>query len=150
FDEAIDHYQIAYSLAKEVDSPVLQEIVLVGLANGYFELGDYLKAELYARSGERLAVELGRIDHRMSHLINIGRNEQHRGNYAQAIEAYQQALSLGRKDYDKKNDQEKEFRDNIIAQCLKNMADFELVQGNLDKVEEYARQAATLKMSPEQ
>lgn len=145
FDEAIDHFKNAYSLAKEADFPVLQEIDLVGLTNGYFELGDYLKAEQYARSGERLALELGRLDHRMSHLVNIGRNEANRGNYAQAMEIYQQTLSLARKDFDKKNDLEKKISNDVIAACLKNMADLDP-----GKFEEYSRQAATLKLPSDQ
>lgn len=145
FDEAIDHFKTAYSLAKEADFPVFQEIDLVGLARGYFELGDYLKAEQYARSGERLALELGRLDHRMSHLINIGRNEANRGNYAQAMDIYQQTLSLARKDFDKKNDLEKKISNDVIAACLKNMADLDPA-----KFEEYSRQAATLKLPSDQ
>jgi CHAT domain-containing protein len=145
FDEAIDHLKAALVLAKEIDSPVRQEIALGYMSQSYFELGDYQKSEQYAHSSERLTVELGLIYHRMRRLVDIGRNEQNRGNYDDAMGYYLQAMSLARKDLEKK-DGDKDDSNDVLARCLLNMADMELRRGNLDKVEDYSRQAAlTLK-----
>ncbi len=149
FDEAIDHFKTAFSLAKEADSPVMQEIVLGGFAQAYFELGDYTKAEQYAHNAERIAADLGLADHHMRQLINVGRNQQERGKYAEAMDIFQQVLALAQKDSNKKNSTEKEISNDITERCLRNMADMDMIQGNLDKVEAYVRQAADLGLEGE-
>ncbi len=146
YDEAIDHLKVALALAKEkeLDSPVLEESSLSYIGQSYFELGDYPKAEQYARNAERLADNLGIVHHRMRRLIDLGLSQQILGNYSEAMNYYLQAMSLARKDYDKKDEGAKNDSNDVIARCLGNMAEIELHQGNLVKVEEYSRQATAL------
>lgn len=146
FDEAIDHLKVALVLAKEkeLDSPVLEELSLSYMAQSYFQLGDYPKAEQYARSAERLADILGIVHHRMRRLIDLGLSQQILGNYAEATNYYLQAMSLARKGYDTQDEDARSESNDVIVRCLGNMAEIELRQGNLDKVEEYSRQATAL------
>lgn len=147
FDEALDRYKPALSLTREIGSLVLEEGILGYMGQSYFELGEFQKAEQYEILAEKLAAELGQIDHRARHLIDIGIDEQSRGRLTESEDYYLKAIALARTDYDKKDSGAKEISDDIIARSLNNLTVIELSTQSLDKAEDYHRQAADLKKS---
>jgi CHAT domain-containing protein len=146
FDESIDHLKEVLALAKEMGSPLQEELTLGYLAQNYYQLGQYQKAEDYARRSEKIAENLGRIDDQVRHLIDVGLNEMSQLRYAEAEQDYLKAISLARKNYDKKDADAKAISDEIIARSLNDLTVIELLRQALDKAEDYSRQAATLKM----
>lgn len=147
FDEALDHYKLVLGLAREIDSPVLQERALDYMAQSYYELGQYQRAEQYAILSEKLAHELGRVDHQARDLIDVGVDEQSRGRLAEAEDYYLKAISLARRDYENKDAGAKAISDDIIARSLNNLTIVELSRQSLEKAEDYHNQAASLKKS---
>ncbi|HWZ44422.1 MAG TPA: CHAT domain-containing tetratricopeptide repeat protein [Candidatus Saccharimonadales bacterium] len=142
FDEALDYYKPALGLAKEIDSTFLEGGILGYMAQSYYELGEYQKAEQYAVRAEKLAAELGHIEPQARHLIDVGVNEQSRGNLAKAEEYFLRAISLAHKIYDPKEAGSKGVSDDIIARSLNNMTVIELSRQSFDKAEDYNREAA--------
>jgi CHAT domain-containing protein len=147
FDEALDHYKMVLGLAKEMDSPVLQDRALDYMAQSYYELGQYQKAEQYAILSEKLAAELGRVDHQARDLIDVGVDEQSRGRLAEAEDYYLKAISLARRDYEHKDASARTVSDDIIARSLNNLTVVELSRQSFEKAEDYHNRAASLKMT---
>jgi CHAT domain-containing protein len=150
FDESIDHSKEVLALAKGMGSPLLEELTLGYLGQNYYELGEYQKAEQYARGSEKIAEDLGRIDHQARHLIDMGSDEMCQSRYVEAEEDFLKAISLARKNYDKKDAGAKAISDDIIARSLNHLTWIELSRQALDRAEDYSRQAATLKMGDDE
>jgi CHAT domain-containing protein len=147
FDEALDHYKLVLGLAREMKFPVLEERALAYMAQAYYELGEYQTAEQYAHLSEALSAELRRTDHQARSLIDLGVNEQSRGRLAEGEDYYLRAISLARRDYDKKDSGARAISDDIIARSLNNLTVLELQRQAFDKAEDYHSQAAALKKS---
>jgi CHAT domain-containing protein len=145
FDEALDVYQPALSLAKENDFPVLEELLMGYMAQSFYQLGEFEKAKEYALLAEQVATTLGIVEHRARHLIDAGIDEQSRGRMAEAEEYYQQAMYLVRENNNKDDGVPPSIRDDIVARSLNNLTMIELQGPSLDKAEDYHQQAASLK-----
>lgn len=150
FDESIDHLKQVLALAKEMRSPLLEELTLGYLGQSYYELGEYQKAEYYSRSSEKMAGDLGRIDDQARHLIDVGSNEQCQSRYEEAEKDYLKAISLARKIYDKNDADAREIGDDIISRSLNHLTWIKLSRQDLDRAEDYSRQAAALKMEDDE
>lgn len=155
FDEALDRYKRVLQLAREMDSPVLEERALNYMAQSYYELGEYRQAEQYAILSEKIAAELPRMDHQARALIDVGVNEQSRGRLAEAEDYYLKAISLATaissasRDNNKKENKDTgdDISDDIKARSLNNLTVIELQRQAFEKAAEYHRQADSLKKS---
>ncbi len=96
FNQAIDFYQQALEICKEIGDRSGQANSLNNLGNGYYSLGQYQQAiQLYQQSLE-IAREIGDRNGEASSLGNLGNASYSLGQYQQAIQFQQQQLEICR------------------------------------------------------
>lgn len=94
YQEALDHYQKALPIGREIDDPWCEAIGLLGLGAAYLHLGQYEEALDYSEQGLRICQE---IDDPWSHtlaLIQIGGVHRKLQRFEDAIDYFQRALTV--------------------------------------------------------
>jgi tetratricopeptide (TPR) repeat protein len=95
-DKAIDYYEQALAIAREIGHRQNESTTLGNLGNAYSDLGQVDKAIEYYEQGLAIAREIGHRQGEGNHLGNLGNAYSDLGQVEKAIEYYEQALAIAR------------------------------------------------------
>lgn len=137
FAQAQVIYEIGLGIATNLDDKTGASLILVGVGNAHYLVGDYTKAmEAYQRS-YKLAEEAGSKVDMARALGNIGVVHRQQGNHAPALEIYLKTLKL-----------REELGDKLgLATVLSNIGGIYFYQGDYAQAVEY--QTRAMKISEE-
>ena len=134
YDEAVDWYEKALSLAQSLGAQTLVAKTLGNEGWNYYKLGDLEKAASLFDQARADSARLGLSQDELIWVTNIGSLEYDQRSYAAAERDYQQALTLAR---------ERENKSSATI-CLYNLAHVELRQGKYELAEKYNSEALAL------
>jgi CHAT domain-containing protein/Tfp pilus assembly protein PilF len=136
FDEAIDRFREALTMARSLHARRTEEKTLGYIGQSFFELGDFPNANSNTIDAEALAASLGNTDDRQFWLTSLGDQYLAQKKYDAAATAYLHALDLIKS----LNNPD----DRAAGECLHNLAQVELRRHNLPQAEEYNRRVAAM------
>ena len=96
FDKAIEFYQQALRIAKEVENKDLEGKAYMNLGNACRSLGDSEKAIKFHQQALNISKEVGNKDSEGSVYVSLGCAFHSLGDFKTAIELHQQALSISK------------------------------------------------------
>jgi CHAT domain-containing protein len=133
FDEAVDQSIEALNLARRLNDRVEEESALGNLGYSYFQLGNLDQSIALLQEAEAAAARIDEKRHQQQWSTVQGNVYLSKRDYPNAQVHYAEALRLARGL--QHPDPE------LTAGALHNLAQLELARGNLNKAEEYNRQA---------
>ncbi len=134
YDEAIDWFRPAYSVAVELGAEDFAQIDSGNLGWAYFKLGDKEQALDLFLNAEARAANLGNIQAKLIWMSNAGYVYQDSGDLTRAIQAYRESLELARQI--NSNDD--------IVNALEDLAHASIDAGKLDEASVYIDQVSPL------
>lgn len=135
YGEAVD--QLTGAL-RVTESPWVNEKILGNLGLSHSRLGDWQRAISFSQQAESLAAEIKNSRDQTKWLIDLGLEHLSQLEYSEAEAAYSKALSIARQLPNDTDD---------TAICLHDLAQLALRTHDVDKAEDYARQAEALHLA---
>ncbi|KAF5430209.1 Tetratricopeptide (TPR) repeat containing protein [Candidatus Methanophagaceae archaeon] len=135
YEDAIECYDTARKLADKLGEKLWTALAIIGIAEVHTELANYEEAEKLCREGLRIAEVLGEKGKRgvARAFILLGGIQYNIGDTRQAIEYYEQALSIDREMYGDRHPN--------VATGLSNIGLAWYARGESKKALEYLEQA---------
>lgn len=129
--DAIDRFSASLEEARKWQDRFVEEVALGNLGNVYLELGDFARAEEYSKPAAEIAGKIDQPGDQETWLINLGRAYQAdaRQLHADAEASYAEAVSIATRLKDT----------GAAANCLHNLAQLALKEGDIAKAQDYVR-----------
>ncbi len=137
YTKAVDYYQQALVIAKELKDPEREMTTLNSIGRTYTRLGEYTKALDYLSQALTTGKQLNDPDRKVATLNAIGEVYENLGQYAKALEYLNQALVIRRELQDPYGEA---TALNAIGEVYENL-------GQYDKALEYYHQTLALRSS---
>lgn len=134
YDEAVDWYKLSLELSERAGGKDISAITLGNLGWSYSSMGDYENALAYFRQAKDASSNSGLAAGEVQWLISIGDVYLNQRDYGWAETTFRNALALAQKN---------RF-DSATAECLDDLAQVELENGQLDSARSYSNQAIQL------
>ncbi|MDZ7960003.1 MAG: tetratricopeptide repeat protein [Aulosira sp. DedQUE10] len=134
FDAAIQYWQQALTIYKDIKELYGQGAALDSLGRAYNELGDYTKAIVYLQQALVIAQEIGAKQGESATLGNIGNAYHALGDYIKAIDYQHQSLAIAQEIKDRKGE----------GQALGNLGNNYFSLGQYIKARDYYQQSLAI------
>ncbi|EGJ32238.1 MULTISPECIES: tetratricopeptide repeat protein [Moorena] len=134
FREALQSWQQALVIYKQIGNREGEAASLISLGLTYLGLGEYNKAIDYLQKSLAIAKEIGDRKGEAISLTNLGDAYESLGNYKKAIDYYQQSLAIAKEIGDRKGE----------AISLTNLGDAYESLGNYKKAIDYYQQSLAI------
>ncbi len=131
YDEAIDWSTAANDKAQLLNDRRIAEAALGNLAWAYYKMGDFDRALAMYQDAEKTASDLGVVYDQILWLDNIGLVYYQQNQFSVAEGYYQQSLALAQKNQNPAQ----------ITDALTELAFVSVQTGQIDKAQEYSKQA---------
>jgi len=135
FQAALQSYQQALAIYKEIGDRLGEAYSLGNLGNAYDSLGQYQQAIEFHQQSLAIEREIGDRSGEAGSLNNLGNAYNYLGQYRQAIEFYQQSLAIKREIGDRSGE----------ANALGNLGNAYLLLGQYQKAIEFSQQSLAVK-----